>query len=489
MKKIIIGAIGFGILFSMSSCKKRFEELNENPNSAVAVPSQMVLPSIMLNSAYNVQLNAGLVITDLWVQHGKATVYIDEDTYNARNDRMDAIWRGLYAGPFMDANRVIQMAESEKKPNTQAIAMVMKAYVAYNLTALYGDIPYTQAGKADMADGTVTPVYDNQKDVLYALITDLNTAVGKMDNSADEISKYNLAGYDVIYHGNMDNWKKFANSLKARIYLTLKTAGENVDAELNSLVNGTDVFTSSAEEAKLMYNESTLTNENPVTQWITNDGRSADFRISETFVNFLIGSGNDSTPADPRLAIYADKTEDGLYVGGVNGLYGGLGCSYLGAGYYTAQSPFYLMSYSEILFIKAELNPTQANYEAAVSAAFEQVGLTAADALSTLADPAFAFDANKAAELVGQQKWVSLFGQGVEAFTSWRRSGFPKLAPAMNAATANSKIPRRIKYHSDEQVLNKTNVEAASAHLSPATDQISSRVWFEKNHDENWGHK
>src|ERR1035437_1370535 len=102
MKKIIIYSFGALLITCSVSCKKRFDDLNVSPNNPVNVPSQMLLANAMASTAYSIQLDAGLVVTDLWVQHAKATTYMDEDKYNPRNDRMDAIWRDLYIIPFED---------------------------------------------------------------------------------------------------------------------------------------------------------------------------------------------------------------------------------------------------------------------------------------------------------------------------------------------------------------------------------------------------
>ena len=486
MKKIVIYSFGILLITCSISCKKRFDELNVSPNNPVNAPSQMLLSNVMASTAYTLQLDAGLVMTDLWVQHAKATTYMDEDKYNPRNDRMDGIWSSLYTRPFEDCIQAEKLAKENSQPNNQAMALVLKGYIGYNLTMLMGSIPYTEAGQG--ADGKITPVYDPQPTVFNAILADLDNAISMMDPLSPAITTDELATYDLIYHGDMDRWKMFANTLKLRIYLTMTTGGTNKTTEINTLLAGPDIFQSSADEAKLTY----LTSGNPVYQWINpSSSRRSDFRVSSTLVDYMMGnSTNLAAPADSRLTLFAD-TVGGIYVGGTNGQTGGISSnSPLGSGYYTYASPYYFMSYSEVLFIKAEMDTTnQANYEAAVTESFVKNGLSAGAATTMLADSNFAFNAAYSGKLIGEQKWVSLFGQGVEAFNSWRRTGYPRFTPAANASTANGYVPRRISYNTDEKNLNTTNLAVGVQGLSPASDMISSQVWFDRNHPLNFGNQ
>ncbi len=486
MKKIIIYGFGALLLTSVFSCKKRFDDMNVSPNNPAEVPSQMLLSNAMATTAYTLQLRAGMVMTDLWVQHSKATTYMDEDKYKPRNDRQDIIWSSLYTQSFEDCIQAEKAAIADAQPNNQAIALVLKGYIGYNLTMLMGDVPYTEAGLA--ADGKITPAYDPQLTVLNAVLTDLDKGISLMDPATGFNAITELPTYDLLYGGDMDKWKKFANSLKLRIYLTMNSGGLNKTAEINALLAGTDIFQSSADEAKIVY----ATSGNPVYQWINpSSSRKNDFRVSSTLVNYMMGKSADSTlPADSRLAVYANPLADGKFVGGKNGVSGGINTnSWLGSTYYNSATPFYFMSYSEVLFIKAEMNPNQVNYEAAVTESFVQNGLPATAVTSMLADSNFTYNAAYNTKLIAEQKWVSLFGQGVEAFNSWRRSGYPQFTPASNAGTANGFVPRRISYNTDEKNLNTANLTVGTQGLTPASDVISSQVWFDRLHPNNFGNK
>ncbi len=489
MKKIILFSLGLAVIIS---CSKRFDDMNVSPNSPKDVPSQMLLASAMVRIPYALELSSSTNITDLWVQYTKATTYVDEDQYKPRNDRMNTVWSSLYNQSFEDCTLAIEKARADGLPNNEAVGLILKAYVGYHLTMLFGDVPYSKACQA--SQGSLSPSYDTQLNVLNSILTDLTSASDLIGTSTEPLPLEKLAAYDYVYGGDLQLWKKFANTLKLRVYLTLTTGGDNKTPEINALLASPDIFQSSDEEALLPY----LTSDNPVYQWINpGSSRRNDFRITNTLVEYMRGSSLDSTlPADARLTIYAFPLKTGVdsakYVGGRNGIKSGIStCSKIGS-YYTSSTPYYFMTYTEVLFIKAEMDTTNAaNYQAAVTASFIHNGLTSAAANGMLADPNFAFNAAKGGQLIGEQKWVALFGDGNEAFNSWRRTGYPKLIPAANAATVQGFVPRRIAYNTDEKNLNTANVNAAIATLYPlpGEDVVSSRVWFDRNHPTNFGNK
>lgn len=490
MRKLLIYSVSLTLIFS-SSCKDRFEELNVNPSNPENAPSQLLISNVILNTAYRLQLTAGLNMADQWMQHTKATTYMEEDRYNPRAAITNLVWSSLYSVSFEDCVLAIKTANEANQTNNEAVGYILKAYLGYNLTMIYGDVPYSEAGKGKEF---VQPKYDAQNAVLNAVISDLDKAISLIGGATDATGLEELSKYDYIYKGKMQKWKKFANALKLRVYLTLTTGGVDKKAEINAILAGSDIFQSQDDGAKLEYVAAT-SSQNPVYQWITSS-RKGDFRMSSSLVDYMMGSSADKTkPADARLKVYADPVATGAnagkYVGGKNGDKTGItDNSTLGLTYYSPISPFYFMSYAEVLFIKAEmdtLSPTK--YVDAVTASFVQNGLTASDATAALADPMFTFNPAKGGQLVEEQKWVALYGQGVEAFNNWRRTGYPRLAPASNATTIGGVVPRRAPYNTDELVLNKNNATAASGTLTPGVDIVSSKVWFDRNHPLNFGNK
>jgi hypothetical protein len=78
-----------------------------------------------------------------------------------------------------------------------------------------------------------------------------------------------------------------------------------------------------------------------------------------------------------------------------------------------------------------------------------------------------------------EQKWVALFGQGIEAWTEWRRTGLPAFpAPDPRAVLNNDGIlPTRFTYSTNEYSLNKTSVEAGVTLLG-GKDDMKTKLWW-----------
>ena len=134
------------------------------------------------------------------------------------------------------------------------------------------------------------------------------------------------------------------------------------------------------------------------------------------------------------------------------------------------------MSYAELLFIKAEAaldgdisGDPQEFYEAGIAASFDQYGLTV---------PAGYASGTADKESIMTQKWLALFGQGIEAWTELRRTGYPELpdhdprAIFMNDGV----LPTRIVYPSTEYSLNASNVAAGASLIGG--DNMKTELWW-----------
>lgn len=95
---------------------------------------------------------------------------------------------------------------------------------------------------------------------------------------------------------------------------------------------------------------------------------------------------------------------------------------------------------------------------------------------SYLSQPNIAFTTQADGRVkIGEQNWIALYGQGVEAWTEWRRTGIPALSPVLNAAIPS--IPKRYFYPTYSINLNRDNYLEATATLSNG-DELTSPVWW-----------
>jgi hypothetical protein len=113
-----------------------------------------------------------------------------------------------------------------------------------------------------------------------------------------------------------------------------------------------------------------------------------------------------------------------------------------------------------------------AHFNAGVQASMSSNGVATVDADTYLTDHPYV--AGTALTQIHTEKWIALFGQGIEAWTEWRRTGIPALTPAIEGAI--NEIPSRYSYPPTEQALNGTNYAAAVA--VQGADLLTTKVWW-----------
>ena len=460
---------------SFTSCKKELADINKNPNEA-----ENPLPDYLLTGAIKSTTDAywgtnNINSSLLFVQHWAKIQYTDPDRYIFSNTDLQDLWNSGYTKGITNLNKLIELADAQQNTNYRGVAKVLRSWTFLLLTDAYGDIPYSQAIQIKQF---VTPKYDAQKDVYFGLLDDLKSAQADLALNGKAI-----AG-DIIYGGKIDRWKKFANALRLRIALRIADREpEKTKAVLAEIATeGGAYISSNAEIAQLVY--VTSPNQNPISN--TFDTRN-DHRISKTIVDKL------KSLSDPRLPIFASPTKDvtpEVYIGVPNGLLTsdanslGLNKTSKPGTYFLAPSaPAVILSYAEVLFDRAEIaarglsnEDPAALYKQAVEESLRQYGVTEGEINTYTNLPAVKYNAGNFKKSIGEQKWIALFGQGLEAFAEWRRLDYPELAPAV-AGTLGGKLPVRFIYPGREQSLNGENYKAAVA--KQGADLLTTKLWFD----------
>ncbi|MDR6943492.1 SusD/RagB family nutrient-binding outer membrane lipoprotein [Mucilaginibacter pocheonensis] len=476
--KYIFILLSGAISLSLASCKKELVDINQNPNATQNPQPDYLLTAAIKNTADTYWGTANNMDASLlFVQYWAKIQYTDPDRYIYTNGSFQDLWTIGYSKGIVNLNKIIALADAQATPNYKGVALVLRSWVFTLLTDQYGDIPYKQSINIDEF---LTPAYDAQKDVYFALLDDLKAAQASLDPSGKAILG------DVIYGNNITSWKKFANSLRLRI--ALRIADREPDKAKQVLADiqaeGSGYISSNGEIAQVLYDASP--NQNPISNLF--DTRD-DYRISKTIVDKLFEL------KDPRLPVYASPTKDPTpktYVGIPNGLLVGdassLGftkTSKPGTYFLAPKAPAVIISYAEVLFDQAEAvargfiaGNAAALYTQAIQASLKQYGITDTDISTYVNSAAVQYDASNFKKSIGNQKWIALFGQGLEAFAEWRRLDYPQLQPAV-AGALNEKMPVRFIYPGTEQSLNGTSYKAAVAHQG--ADVLTTRLWFDVN--------
>jgi hypothetical protein len=462
------------LTLSLTACKKQLADLNKNPNATEnPLPDYLLTGSIKNASDTYWGTTNNMNSSLLFVQHWAKIHYTDPDRYIFTNSSFNELWDNGYTKGIVNLNKLISIADAQDNTNYKGVAKVLRSWIFLLLTDAYGDIPYSQAIQIKEY---LTPAYDPQKDVYFGLLNDLKSAQADLDVNGKAI------GGDIIYSGVISNWKKFANALRLRIALRIADRepekSKSVLAEIAA--EGTGYISAQAETARLVYSDSP--NQNPISNLF--DTRD-DYRISKTIVDKL------KSLKDPRLPIYASPIPNATpvnYIGMPNGLLtddasGLANTSKPGTYFLAPKAPAVIISYAEVLFDRAEAaargfttEDAAALYKQAVTESLRQYAIAEGDISTYTQSAAVQYDASDFRKSIGNQKWIALFGQGLEAFAEWRRLDYPVLSPAV-AGTLNGQLPVRFIYPGTEQSLNGANYKAAVAHQG--TDVLTTKLWFD----------
>ncbi len=496
--KSLVASLGLALLAGAGACdNSNLTNVNKNPNAPEQVSPQLLFSTAAVSSVRFARRDIEITPSTFvhWPQYMAEYQYAEISYYQFRPTTADAWWNTVYTGPLEDLSQAMTRAQASNKPNQVGPALVMRAFDYSIMTGMWGDIPFSQANRGDAAQ--ITPAYDSQQSIYDSLLTNLAAANTMMTASAGE----GYGAQDPVYGGDVAKWKKLANSLRARLGLNLSRVNPaKAQSEVAAAI-AAGGFTSNADNAQIKWPGDGI-NDNP---WYDNQkegiGTRDDARFSVTFIDTLKHSN------DPRLAVFARPVQDGgcgtaanctvvpagSYRGMPNGLLAGdagpwgTRSSRLGAQVFAKDQPSYIMTYAELSFIKAEaaekgwISGSAAQfYQDGIRAAMQQWGVADADITTYLAQPAVAYKGGAAGlAQIGIQKWIALFTQGFEAWSEWRRTGYPNLTPAANAKTANGQIPRRVIYPQTEQSFNNTNLQAAITGQG-GSDALDKKLWIDK---------
>lgn len=405
-----------------------------------------------------------------------------------------------------------------------ALGELFRVTVMARVTDTYGPIPYSQMG----AGNSLTAAYDPQKEVYQQMFDSLDEIIAVLTaNIATTIP----AGSDRIYGGEIGKWAKFANTLKLRLAMRVVYADPALAKRMaESAVNSeADIMENAADGAFR-----TVSDHNPWERFMPNWG---DARIAADLVCYMKGYN------DPRQSAYYNVSTFGAETGGTfrgtEGYYGlprgvrqttyhaashGYSCMNV-----TVSDDIRVLPASEAAFLCAEgalrgwnMKGIDAKtwYEKGIRLSFDERGVSGADAYianssSTPADfndplsyyrtattgskitiawnAASDFETNL--ERIITQKWIAIFPNCMEAWSEYRRTGYPLLMPAYDnlsiaGSVSDSEGARRIGYPVEEYRENAANVNAAVAALNAESiktvgykggDNMGTHVWWDCN--------
>lgn len=529
--------LGVCVLFLLvfHSCTKNFENYNTNPNAVNAKNihhdnvylggffrqmTESIFPvggtgSSATNGYQLAQnLNGDIFggyhgMTHNWNSAG------DNTTYNFSVGWNEVPFEMYYTRIVKNVDTIAKYAVNN--PDIIGLSKVVKVHAAQRVVDMYGPIPYFKTGTTLLALGSP---YDAVDAIYYSFFEDLNSAIAAM-KQAVAVNAKPLQNFDPVYQGDYVKWIKFANSLKLRlamriVYADAVKAKQYAEEAVNDEYGVLETNTDNAE----MRGVGTDANYTNPLAGLTVDYDEA--RMSANMESFLTGF------EDPRMAAMFEPSR---LAGDASNRYRGIR-SGITITDVTRYIPFsrlktnfnvIWMSAAEVFFLRAEGALRGWNmkasakdlYESGVRVSFEQWKVTGADtylANSTkkalaYVDPvssvnsfsgnppknplssitiqwtaASTFEVNL--ERIMTQKWIATYPNGHEAWSEFRRTGYPALFPvAVNKGSIASLTTtqlKRLPYPLSEYQRNNKNLMQGITLLG-GLDNGATRLWWDKN--------
>ncbi|MBY5950560.1 SusD/RagB family nutrient-binding outer membrane lipoprotein [Algoriphagus marincola] len=460
--------LGAGILLTASACES-FLDVNENPNN----PEDAPISGLMTNSTYETALNVQRIgsATSNYVQ------YLASPNPATSSDTMDPVnfsgtWFSLY-NVMTDVNEIIRKAEESGANHYLGAGQILMALNLGMTVDIFGDVPFSESFNFE----TVTPAYDSDEQLYQQVLSLLDQGIANLQGE----TAISIGADDFIFGGDIDKWIRFGNSLKARFLLhTKETSTYNANEVLAAVSAG---FQSNDDDAAVTFFEQRF---NPWAQVaINNSNLLLGGWISEQFVQALDGTSYPTV--DPRLPLMIGTTDEGEFIGTVNGAgrgdapeQGARSTLIPGQFYTSTTSPLLIATYAELKFIEAEAalasDPARAYsaYLAGIEAHMDMLGVSEEDKVAYLADESVSVGAGSLTmDEIMKEKWVAMFLHP-ETWNDARRFDYAykdMTLPENLNPELNGNYIRRLAYPDSEVSRNGNNVPNVT---------LLDRIWWDQ---------
>lgn len=515
-----IGVMAFLLL---SSCDDGFEEMNVDPNAYnEPVISNLFTFSLIRTAGtgtadrnrVNIKHVSGIMqymasLNTFW--YGEKYIYHDQGGNYFEN---------AYENHLKELQQIFPVVEEDPElVNHYAMARIWRVFIMHRITDIYGDIPYSEAGKGYI-EGIYKPKYDQQSAIYADMLKELEEAAVQFDPT-----KASFGAADLMYGGDLEKWQTFAYSLMLRLGMRLTEVDPAMAQTWVEKAIAGGVMQSNEDIAKLEHVEGHGNTQNWDAYELKRESLpegaqgTGKVKLSKTLIDYLQAYN------DPRLPFYATLWEgnilaiqaaklpettapelqkglpnghdDATISQAIPGWSNDMLTEYSEPNTGTIASlnaPTVFLSYSEVEFLRSEAalrgwggGNASEHYNNAITASMEATTLFPG---GVVIEPAVIQNYLAAHPLTGSTEeqmekihtqfylahfmWFDFF----EAWSNWRRTGYPQLTPVNYPGNdTGGVIPRRLRYPQSEAALNTEHYEAAIQHQGP--DLLLTRVWWD----------
>ncbi|MBE7174559.1 MAG: SusD/RagB family nutrient-binding outer membrane lipoprotein [Williamsia sp.] len=270
----------------LSACEITNLDINTNPNLPATGSLKLLLPA-----AESAAINAATLV--LGDASGFAGQMTSADNYGLDNNSYNGTWDSFYLN-MQSVEQMLRATEDGANPYYRGIAMALKAYAVGNMVDAFGDIPYFDAWKGNIAGTDRAVKFDKDATIYEDLLKLCDQAVAEFGKT----QAVAVSG-DFINNGSATAWTRLTKTIKLRLLLNARKGRSTGNADLKAAFDAGGYITTSSQDFYYQFS----TQISPV------DNRHPWFRSSYladngfTYINHQL-MGEMILNKDPRLPLY-----------------------------------------------------------------------------------------------------------------------------------------------------------------------------------------
>lgn len=522
--------LAIGILLMAGSCSKSaFDNNFYNPEKT----TQTSIEGIYAGLLYNTGLDDNNTILPRYFNLytfqvpmlGTYTQTIgfvnNKGEYNQASNYTQVRWNYYYTGPiasFRELQKKYNSLTNEDDKKGYKLFMNTAKIFLYDQTAqmvdLWGDIPFSEAGKVNSSGGKIILAgYDKAEDIYDTILTNLKDISNYLANlNPDPFYTGQLKAYDIINGGSIMKWRKYCNSLLLRLAMRISYKDES--------------------KAKSIVQE--MLNNPAQYPLVDNNNENIEIAAEEPSLGAITGAhegaikgGINQTPApgfmldelllpskDPRTQVFFSKNKNGIFQGlptewtatkQESDIANDLVSVYDSTTFVeNNQFPGIIVTAAEVNFFKAEAyerwggGNAEDAYKTGIKQSIEfwyhinninenddgfanfdpKTPPTDAEISTFLSNPIVAYTGSKDQKLekIATQQWID-YGlmRNYQGWALIRRTGFPKLNFKPDPGSTQSTIPpSRLLYPVSERTLNTDHYNAVKGE-----DTVDGKIFWD----------
>ena len=537
----------------ISVCCSHFDDMSKNPYAVYDSHAEEFVQPILYNTQKQI-VNCEFYWIGELMQY---TVNKNYETsaqlvynYVISENYTSYMWN-LYS-QFGNAQYMLDLArkESVKKggnPALVGVALILRSWIGHLIADTYGEVPYSKAGLIGLQgdDFEYGVPYDNLKDIYIDLLRSLEEANACFEEAEALVAAGTLSSAnfdpicDYMYNGNVEQWRRFGNSLYLRLLMRVSNKameesggilnlGEEY-GELDVITKMKEIYESFesgagnypvmrniSDSARVQFNSKDSALYTPFYSttggnWkaqvgcatikdlmlIDYKGYEKEQELESTwdpryFRYFTKKNGAPTQLMREEMQVWFDSASHISYYPMATEVYNHYGDMKMDCAYS-------ILNYDELFFIFAEAGARgwipiaqkaykdlylQGNLQNILQ---WQVGYetkkdyyteTSQEVINWMNYLDNEFDYNKSIEIIMRQKYVAMFWVGIESWADYRRTGYPILKTNGPAAQNRGILPTRLRYPSTEEYQNnKRYTEAVNGWLN-GDNNMTTELWW-----------